>query len=201
MFTKKGIYTYNGEDYEFNYKNNLTVSEKMFFVNKMVETTIVDGDNGMRYYSFLRTIMFDYLLVKILTDVEMPTDIDDIEVFMNNTNLFSFVCNEVSDQLITELNGSVNDNIEIITGIKVDSIEKSVVSFANMLAGKVDGLSVEKIMNEYFKSDAYSSHLTEVMKKSERRAEKVTSNLSDSNIKFGNNVLNLVNAAKSGVDK
>ena len=183
---KKGIYTRNGVDYEFEFKTSLKVSEKIMFVNAVIDTIIIDNT----FYSFLKDLMFDFEVIKIFTDV-YPTEskIDDIEVLLSETNIVEIVCANVPD-IIRELKNAVNDNIQYRTGIKQNNVEDAIVhliktvehtfdgidakvlmDYAQKISSVVGELNADKIVNAYTESDAYKQHLIDADKKAEQRTE------------------------------
>lgn len=181
--TKKGSYTYNGVEYEFEYKTNLKASEKIDFVNLVVNSLVEDG-----YFSILRNMLFDFELIRAFTNIDVSeiansvNAIDKIEYFLENTNIVEVIKANISISLIIELNNCVDDNIQYRTGIKVKTIENALVSILEVLEEKVKKVNVKDLMNDYFKSDDYKKHLAELQNKPD--------------INFADNILRVVKAAK-----
>lgn len=180
---KKSSYTYNGVEYEFEYKVNLKASEKVQFISTVVDTIVDDF-----YYSTIRELIFDFEIIRSFTDVDVSeianakNSIDKIEEFLMNTNIVSIVKEAIPNTLLLELNKSIDYNIQIRTGVKVNSIEDALISFLGILEEKVAKASVKDLMNDYFKSDAYKKHLADLQSKP------------DTN--FADNLLRVVKAAK-----
>lgn len=164
---KNGIYVHNNEEHEFNYKNNLSAFEKVQFVSTVVDTIVVDDS----YYSTIRDLIFDFEIIRSFTDIDVSEiakakdSIDRIEEFLINTNIVGVVKAEMSNALLFELNKAVDYNVQIRTGVKVNSIEDALISFLGMLEEKVAKASVKDLMNDYFKSDDYKKHVAELQSK------------------------------------
>lgn len=180
---KKSSYTYNGVEYEFEYKTNLKASEKIAFVNLVINTLIEDA-----YFSVLRNLIFDFELIRAFTNIDVSeiakskNAIDKIEYFLENTNIVEIIKADIPISLIVELNNCIDDNIQYRTGIKVKTIENALVSILEMLEERIKKANVKDLMNDYFKSDDYKKHLAELQSKP------------DTN--FADNLLRVVKAAK-----
>lgn len=180
---KNGIYVQNGVEHEFNYKNNLLASEKVQFIGTVVETIVSDF-----YYSTTRDLIFDFELVRSFTDIDVNEiakavdSIDKIEEFLENTNVIEILKKEIPNTLLIELNKAIDYNIQIRTGIKVNSFEDSLISFLGMLEEKIKKANVKDLMNDYFKSDDYKKHIAEQVGKKD--------------VNFADNLLRVVKASK-----
>ena len=64
---KQGTYTYNDDNLTFKFYTDLPISKKLVFVNSVVDTIVSDDS----YNSVIRDLMFDYMVVKVFTDVDM----------------------------------------------------------------------------------------------------------------------------------
>ena len=189
---KTGLYTHNGVEHTFTFKTNLRASEKVRFISDVINTII---DNSI-YFSVLRDMMFDFEIVRMFTDIDVnylstsKSAIDDIEKFLEDTNIVEIVLANVDATVINELNKAVNDNIQYRTGIKHNTIEdavtnliktiekqfsgidtKQLMDYAQKISGIAGDLKAENIVNEYLNSDAYKQHLVDIDKKFEKRTE------------------------------
>lgn len=187
--TKMGVYTYNDETNNFNFRTDLSTSDKAVFVRTVVDT-IVD-DTG--YDSVLRDIIFDYVTISMFTDIDtsflkivndngdVVTDIDMLEDFLLSTNIVEIVKANAFPTLFDELNKAVDKSIEYLTGIHpsplsdalsslISTLEKkinevdlnSMMGMAQKLAGMGEDFSIENIMNAYMNSDMHKKSLAEI---------------------------------------
>ena len=144
---KMGVYTRNGEKYNFDFFTVLPVSEKVKFINMV--TSLVVGDN---YYSVLRDMMFDYAIISVFTDVD-TSNIDKsdipltlIENLLNETDIVEIVRNNVDYVVLEELSKAVDDNISYLTGIHKNSISESLGNLINTIESKISGIDTENMM-------------------------------------------------------
>jgi hypothetical protein len=175
---KMGVYTRNGEDISFNYHTNIGVADKVKFVNAV--SIFLIGDN---YYSVLRDIAFDYVIIKTFTDIDM-TEIDDsttflksIESFLAETNIVEIVKANIDEELIEELNKAVDDNIEYRTGIHRNPISEGIgqllktaekklsnidtegmMEMMKIISGMSSEFTMEKMLNAYANSDVFKKN-------------------------------------------
>ena len=189
---KMGIYTKGEETFNFNFYTDLSVANKLRFVNSV--TDLVVDDN--RYNSVIRSLVFDFYTIDILTDIDTtelkasPAFLDSIEQFLEETNIVDIVKANVSPSLFDELNKAVDKSIAYRTGIHpspiADSlaslfsiIEKKVNEFdmgnmmemAQKFAGMTGELTPESIMNAYMNSDAHQKNVAEIEDAKKQRAE------------------------------
>lgn len=164
MEMKKGVYSRNGTDYEFYYKTNLKASEKVQFVEAVVGVAAESG-----YYDFIRNIMFDFEIIKMLTNIdisECKETIDSIEKFVKEINAAEIVKKDIT-KIVKELNKAIDDNIQIRTGIKLNSVDEALVYLFETIEDKVTHFNVNAIMRDFLKSDEYKKHVLELAKKKE----------------------------------
>lgn len=200
-------FEYNGETIEFNYFTRFNMSNRVAFIDAVVESVV--GDDF--YYPMLKDMIFDYQLMLRFSDVVM-TDyvgdidnlsngelIDTIEKFMNETNIGTIMKLGIDiDELNTLIDG-VDKAIEYKTGIHpspiadgiaslLDTVEKkfagidmdSMKDMANVF-GKLQGnITPEKMLEAYAKSDVFKQQRDEVVEKQAKRdaaMEKVRENV------------------------
>lgn len=196
------VYTRNGEEIEFNYYTNLSMSKKLAFVNTVV--SVVVGDDY--YYPMLKDMIFDFQLVNFFSDVDTGIDfdddgarIDDIEEFLSETNAADVLKLGIDFDVLAELYDSIDKAIEHKTGIHpstvadgiaslLDTVEKkfakidvdSMTSMAKVF-GKLQGdITPEKMLEAYAKSDIFKKQHDEVVKNQAKRdaaMEKVRENV------------------------
>ena len=181
-----------GEDIiDFNFGTDLSAFEKQKFVNSVVGL-VVDEQN---YNSILRDLIFDFYTIKYLTNIdtsefeESYTFVDDVEQFLEETNIVDIVKANASPALFAELNKAIDKSIEYITGIHssplnealaslVSTLEKrvnefdmgSMMNMAQKFANITGDFTVDKVVNAYMNSDMHKNNLEEI---AESKAEKV----------------------------
>lgn len=203
MNTRSGVYTYNGEEYTFNFYTFLDSYKKMLFVNSV--TGLLVGDN---YNSVIRDLAFDYNVISIFTDVDISKVTDEnnaiqdtlsaMEELVYETNIVEIVKANAVVGIIDELNKAVDDNIEYRTGIHNNPIAESLSNLLNTIESKVSDidtdnmmkmaqaisgmsgeLTVDKMLEAYSKSDIFKEKYKDLAaskKKSNVVAKKTRSN-------------------------
>lgn len=186
---KTGVFEYNNESYEFNFKTSLSAYDKLIFV-KTVVGSLVDG-NG--YDSIIRDLIFDFAIVEIFTNVDTSfinmkdddgNDIGSIiliEHFLEESNVVDVVKANMEDGLLEELNRAVDLDIQYLTGIHLNPLGEDIASFVSTLEKKVDGVDLDGMMamaqkfasmtedftlenavNAYMKSDIHKQNMAEI---------------------------------------
>lgn len=188
--TKTGTYFYNDESHNFEFATSLSASEKITFVNSVVNTVVDDN-----YNSIIRDIAFDYVVIRVFTDIDTtPLQnsedmIDAIEQFLSETTIVDVVKVNMEDGLLDSLNEAVDKAIEYRTGIhpsplndalaslfstlerKVNEIDLgSAMKMAKKFAGMTDEFNLENLVNAYVDSDFHQKNLEEI---AESKTEKV----------------------------
>ena len=181
-YTKTGAYTYNDEFYNFEFKTNLTASEKVTFVNSVTNTIVGEG-----YNSIVKDIMFDHMIVQLFTDIgnfyiqNVEDKIDAIEQFLNETNIVDIVKANMEVGLLDELNDAIELDIEYRTGIHPNPLNKALASLlstlekkinevdlesmmgmASKLAGMTDDFNIDNLVKAYMNSDVHKANLEEI---------------------------------------
>lgn len=202
--TKTGVYFYDDESHNFEFTTTLSASEKITFVNSVVDTVV---DNN--YNFIIRDIAFDYVIIKSFTDVD--TDhlensvkiIDAIEQFLNETNIVDIVKANMEIGLLESLNTAVDKAIEYRTGIHPSPLNDALASLLSTLENKVneidlgnamemvqkfvgmtDEFTSESIVNAYMNSDIHQNNVVEIEKtkknkKSKKNEIKIDGNLDE----------------------
>ena len=185
---KVGSYTYKEKDYGFNFYTNLSTANKLKFVNSVVNL-VVDGKG---YNSVIRNLVFDFYIVDIFSDVD-TTDlkqssffIDDVEEFLEETNISYIIKVNMDGGLLEELNKAVDDSISYLTGIHTNPLNDSIANFINTLDKKINEvdfgsmmemanvissvngkITPESIVKAYMNSDIYKKNTSELKKTKE----------------------------------
>lgn len=163
---RTGVYTNaDGDSIPFKFKTSLSMQEKMSFV-KSVTNTIV-GDN---YMSLARNMFFDFYIIEFFTDIDTNVfnnnDIDGgqliytIENLISGTNISDIVKENIDKYLLDELNQAVDLDIEYRTGIRENTIEKSLIRLIDTFDRKIENINSEDMMNVIGMLASMSDELT-----------------------------------------
>ena len=188
---KMGVYTHNDEIFNFNFRTNLSVVDKLKFVNSV--TSLVVTDNY--YNSVIRDLVFDFYIVDIMTDVdtedlkESSTFLNDVEQFLYATNIVEIIKSN-APSLIDELNKAVDNSITYLTGIHFNPLNDALTSLLNTIEEKFKEVDIESaigvmqkfasmtgeltpdsIVNAYMNSDAHMNNLAEIEESKKQMAE------------------------------
>lgn len=142
-----GEYVYNDEVIKFQFYTSLSPAEKVQFINAVVNAVV--GDN---YYPVIRSLVFDYMIVVLFTDIDTNTvvgednDIDTIEEFLNETSVANIVKVNIEDSVLEELNDAVSKNIEYHTGIKNNNIVESINKLINNIDDKIGSINTDDLL-------------------------------------------------------
>ena len=152
--TKMGTYFYNDESYNFEFTTSLSIKEKITFVNTVANTVVDDNYNYL-----LRSIMFDFMIVKTFTDIDTSflkvedeygniiTDIDLLEKFLDETIIVEIVKVNMEFGLLEELNNAVDKAIEYRTGIHPNPLNDALASLLSTLERKIEEVDLESTMS------------------------------------------------------
>ena len=189
---KMGTYFYNDESYNFNFHTDLSVAEKLRFVNSVV-SLIVDDNH---YNSVIRDLIFDFYIVDIMTDVDTKelkdslTFLNDVEDFLLSTNIVEIVKANAFPTLFNELNTAVDKSIAYLTGVHPSPLSDSITSFLSTLEKKInevdldsmmgmaqkfaalgEDFTLENAMKVYMESDMHKQNLDEVVEAKRDKVE------------------------------
>ena len=184
-----GVFTYNGEDYEFNFQTSLSALDKMTFVKTVVHNLV--DDEG--YEIVVKDLIFDFAIIEMFTNIDTSfinaqdddgNDINPIilvEHFLNETNVVDIVKSNMEADLLDELKHAVDLNIQYLTGIHCNPLSESVAKLISTLEKKVsetdlngmmemaqkfvgmtEDFSLENIVNAYMNSDMHQQNLAEI---------------------------------------
>lgn len=186
---KTGVFDYNEESYNFEFKTSLSAYEKMFFV-KTVVYNLVD-DNG--YDAIIKDLVFDFTIIDMFTNIDTSfvnmqdddgNDINPIiiiEHFLNETSVVDIVKENMEDGLLDKLIDAVDLDIQYLTGINTNPINKSIANLISTLEKKVNDIDLdsamdmvqkfvgmteeltpESVMNAYINSTTHKNNLAEI---------------------------------------
>lgn len=193
--TKIGVYTYNEESNNFSFSTDLSVAQKLKFVNSVVDL-VVDDEH---YNSVIRDLVFDFYVIDIMTDIETvdlkesPTFLNDVEDFLFSTNVVEIVKANAFPTLFDELNNAVDKSIEYLTGIHPSPLSDSLTSLMSVIEKKISEVDLsnisnmgevfekfvamtgeftpENVVNAYMNSNVHKKNLDEISK-SKKKNEK-----------------------------
>ena len=185
MKTGTYISTIDGyeETYNFGFRTDLSSADKLKFVNSVVDLLI--GENY--YNSVIRDLVFDFYVVDIMTDIdttkfkESSFFVNDVEQFLEETNIVDIVRANAFPTLFDELNKAVDNSIQYLTGIHFNPLNEALANLVNTLERKINNvdldsmmsmaqkfmnmtgeLTTENIVNAYINSDVHKKNLAEV---------------------------------------
>lgn len=180
-YFESGVYVYAGIERDFNYRTNLSASQKISFISNVVNIVVNDD----MYYDFLTEIIFGFEVINEFTDVDMfditelitDDQIEIIEDFLNGSNIIDVIYENVEYDVIAELRNNVELAIEYKTGIRKNSIDESLANIINTIDDAISGIDLNeisdmakmlgdisgeltpaKILEAYSKSDMYKSN-------------------------------------------
>lgn len=145
-----GTYIKGNEYIDFNFKTSLTTSEKATFVAAVTNALV--GDN---YLPVLRNMFFDFYVIAMFTDVDIPIDdsdesidvVEEVEKFVNETNITDIIRANIDDFLVDELNRAIDDNIEYRTGIHKNALNDALSDLIETLEEKVSQIDLTSAMD------------------------------------------------------
>ena len=180
-----GTYVNGDELIEFKFGTDLSIADKQRFINSVVG--LVVDDVNKKYNYILRDLIFDFYVIDMLTNIdttelkESSFFVNDVEKFLEETNIIDVVKANASPTLFDELNNAVDKTIEYITGIHtsplgdalaslVNTLEKKVNEFdmsgmaemAQKLIGMTGEFTPESFVNAYINSDMHKKNLAEI---------------------------------------
>lgn len=180
---KTGTYFYNDESYNFNFTTSLSTYDKLKFVNSVTDILVSDS----AYNLVLRNLVFNFYIIDIFTDVdtkefkESSFFVDDVEKFLEETNIVDIVNANVEIGLIDELNHAVDLNIQYLTGIHPNPLNEALSSLLSTLETKINEVDLgdmmgvvkkfanisneftpENVVNAYMNSDVHRQNLKEI---------------------------------------
>ena len=192
--TKTGVYFYNDESFDFGFVTSLSASEKISFINSIVDTVVSNN-----YYTVIRDMLFDFAIIRTFTDIDTSfvknsdSMIDTIEQFLDETNIVEIVKANMEFGLFDELNNAVDKAIEFRTGIHsspiadalsslLSTLERkineydmgSMMGMAQKLTGMTDEFNLDNLVEAYMNSETHKNNLVEIedAKKSNKKSSK-----------------------------
>lgn len=196
-YTEKSL-DENGKEIEetktFNFYKKVRMSVKIEFVSSVVSSIVTDTT----YVPMLRDLIFDIMLVQYFTDVNVneilksENAFDNIEEYLNSTNIVEIIKKNMDVELLKELNDSVDFDIEYKTGVHNNDISRSIgsllktleyqikdidaqgmMALAEKLSNVTDGLTTDKIVEAYSKTEMFKGHQTEIIEAKDKKIKEL----------------------------
>lgn len=203
---ENAVYMRDGQEIEFKYYTDISMSKKVAFVDAVVNTVV--GDDY--YYSMMRDMIFDFNLINFFSDIDTGIDfsndnsyelLNDIDEFLSDTNAADIIKVNVNMDVLIGLNDSVDKAIEYKTGIHPSPIVDALASLLNTVEKKFSGIDMdsmagmanvfnklhgditpEKMLDAYAKSDIFKKqheNVVEAQKKHDVAMDKVREDAKD----------------------
>lgn len=203
MFIKEydGMTTYtnvsNGATTEFNYCYDIPMSQKIAFVDSVVNPVV--GDDY--YYPMIKDIMFEFRMIQFFTDIDTDVVdgddvIDQIVKFLESNDAADVVKVSVNFDVVQGLYDAVDKAIEYKTGIHPSPIADGIASILDTLEQKFAGIDMDamtgmakvfsklqgditpdKMLEAYANSDVFKKMHGDVVKKQDERDKKAEDRL------------------------
>ena len=129
----KGIYTYNGTEYEFEYKTVLKAMQRLMTIMNIEQVLLHDG----QYYSLLKDIAIKYYILRAyapdfeyptaITDADGDLDWDEIEIFFADTNIYATIAENADTIQFEEMLENLDNDLAYQTGIDKASITNELI--------------------------------------------------------------------------
>lgn len=158
--------TYNdfvtGNEIEFNCKTDLRAIDIQNFATT-VSRLIVKEDE---YYSALRDVTFDFVLVSEFTDIDVAeitnsdNAFENIETFLSSNNAVDVIKNAIGAETVNKLSNAVDDGIAYKTGIIKHGILEEVRRFMEQINKYVSNIDVDEYRNFIQKMGGMDSEIT-----------------------------------------
>lgn len=159
---KTGTYFKEEESFNFDFYTKLSTSKKVEFVNSVTSLVVGDGN----YNSVIRDLVFDFYLVDIFTTVNTVhlkiSDhfLDDVEEFLEETNIVDIIKANMKHGFLEELNKAVDLNIEYLTGIHVNPLNDALTNLMNTLEKKINEVDLNSMMEMASKFSGMTEEFT-----------------------------------------
>lgn len=157
-----GVYTKGEENFNFNFYTELSTTKKVEFVNTVVGLVLVE-DN---YNFIIRNLVTDFAILDVFTDIDTEPlwkssqFIEDVENFLEETNIIDVVKANVDVELFEELNKAIDLNLEYKTGIHPSPLNEALTSLVNTLERKMEEFDMSGAMEMMQAFNGISGDLT-----------------------------------------
>lgn len=136
------------KEVDFEYIKELTMKQKIDFVNNVLETLFQND----YYYSIIKDELINIMLINSFTNIftmdeDFSFTISNIDEFLSNTNAVDVLLEEIPSELIKELHDVIDKNIIYKTGINENSLSTVFSSLLKTIEEKVSVFDMEGLAN------------------------------------------------------
>ena len=159
---RTGFYTRNDENFNFNFYTDLSVAKKLEFVDSVIGLLVNDN----HYNSVIRDLLFDFFVIDVFTDVDITelvnskNFLEDVEAFLDETNIVEIVKANVSPVLFAELSDAVDKSVQYLTGIHTNPLNDALASLLNTIENKIGEIDLDGMMDMVQKFSGMTEEFT-----------------------------------------
>lgn len=134
-------------------KTRLTMSERITFVNDIVDTLFVlDNNERTIYIPSLRDFAFGYALVRYFTNVPLSGGAGKIFAFLEETQFVTWLTNIIGEEYVAKMAAYTDEAIEYrkqreMKTSKLDELLESILSVVKAVGDETKDIDVAQIMN------------------------------------------------------
>lgn len=139
-----GKYVHSGTEFEFEYSDVLTATQRINLVIEIEHAILSDG----HYLSLMKDIVTKYCVVKYyapgfeypvpIIDQDGELDWDEIEIFFESTGLFDIILSGIDRNQFFEIIECLNDDISYQTGIDKTNITNELIALIRTLKESIE---------------------------------------------------------------
>ena len=128
---------------------NLSIKSKIGLVNFVVNTIVDDTD----FYFIATDIIFNFALVKFLTDVDIDIDknvglgLTELEEFFDGNDIVDVIRDTLGKDFINKLYQSVQYGVEYKTGVKINDVSQSFIKLLDTIEEKISKIDMGEMLN------------------------------------------------------
>lgn len=182
--TKDGI----SETNNCNIFTNLSMQNKVGLVNFVVNSVVDDTD----FYFIATDIIFNFALVKFLTDIDIDIDenvglgLTELEEFFDGNDIVDVIRDTLGKDFINKLYQSVQYGIEYRTGVKINDVSQSFIRLLDTVEEKVSKIDMGEMLNAVkvissFNGNFSPDNILNAFAKTDIFKEKIRKNIEDEN--------------------
>lgn len=181
------------KEVEFEYTIALTLKQKTTFVNNVLEVLFQND----YCYSIIKNEIINIMIIDSFTNIfktdeDFDYSLNKIDEFLSDTNVIDVLRKEIPSELIKELTDVIDRNIAYKTGVNENDLSTVLSSLLKTIEDKIsdfdvneltttlkefskitDGLSQEKILDLYTKTDAYKENYENVVQSKNEEIRKL----------------------------
>lgn len=167
---------------------SLSIQRKVELVNFVVNSVVDDTD----FYFIATDIIFNFALVKFLTDIDIDIDenvglgLTELEEFFDGNDIVDVIRDTLGKDFINKLYQSVQYGIEYKTGVKINDVSQSFIRLLDTVEEKVSKISIEEMLNAVkaissFNGNFSPDNILNAFAKTDIFKEKIRKNIEDEN--------------------